>query len=101
MANLGSLPVKIRSKNAGPFWLTVDIFCDTQAVFNTIRAALTAPRIASFLRAPEDTLLRFEIESLNVLKFSLHRPHVQGSRMDRDIHGAQLAVRLAEMDINE
>ena len=25
--NLGQMVRKIRSKNAGPFWLTLDIFC--------------------------------------------------------------------------
>ena len=27
MAKLGTLVHEIRSKNAGPFWLTIDIFC--------------------------------------------------------------------------
>ena len=34
-----------------------------------------------------------------VIKFSFIRPVVQGSRFDRDMHGAQLGVLLAEMDI--
>lgn len=101
MAKLGSLPVTIRSKNAGPFWLTADIFCETQAVFEQVRAALGTRVIAAFLSVPEDTVLRFEIENLNVLKFSLHRPQAQGSLADRDMHGAQLAVRLAELELDE
>jgi len=30
MAKLGAVVEKVRSKNAGPFWLTIDIFCDDQ-----------------------------------------------------------------------
>ena len=27
MTRLGDIVEKVRSKNAGPFWMTVDIFC--------------------------------------------------------------------------
>jgi hypothetical protein len=42
---------------------------------------------------------RFDIESLAVIKFSFIRPAVQGSRFDRDMHGAQLGVLFAELEI--
>ena len=34
MSQLGDLVQKVRSKNAGPFWLTIDIFCGSEAVFD-------------------------------------------------------------------
>ena len=43
-------------------------------------------------------LKRFEIEKLNVLKFSFPRNIIQGHVFDRDMHGAQLANLLSEMD---
>ena len=39
----------------------------------------------------------FEIESLNVIKFSFPRKVIQGHIHDRDMHGAQLAVLLSEL----
>ena len=42
---------------------------------------------------------RFELPDLHVLKFSFPRPVRQGSRLDRDMHAAQLAVLLEELDI--
>ncbi len=45
----------------------------------------------------EQDLKRFEIENLNVIKFSFPRKIIQGDIFDRDMHGAQLAVLLSEM----
>jgi hypothetical protein len=45
----------------------------------------------------EQQLKRFEIDDLNVIKFSFPRKIIQGDIFDRDMHGAQLAVLLSEM----
>ena len=42
---------------------------------------------------------RFEMRDLLVLKLSFARHHVQGSCLDRDMHGAQIATLFAEWDI--
>ena len=47
-----------------------------------------------------DLIKRFEIPGLNVVKFSFPRPEIQGTRQDRDMHGASWAVLIAEMQIN-
>ncbi|MFQ3302569.1 MAG: hypothetical protein ACI9EH_001468, partial [Planktomarina sp.] len=36
MTKLGDIVPKIRSKNAGPFWLTIDIFCVSPELFTEI-----------------------------------------------------------------
>lgn len=92
--------VKVRSKNAGPFWVTLDVFCGSADVFHTVRAQLTADRVAALYQQPVAVLKRFEIEDIYALKFSLPRPVIQGSREDRDMHGAQYAVLLAELEID-
>jgi hypothetical protein len=99
MAKLADLVPKIRSKNAGPFWVTVDIFCGDAARFAEIRARLTTAHVCARLRADPAMVKRFDIESLAVIKFSFIRPAVQGSRFDRDMHGAQLGVLFAELEI--
>jgi len=45
-------------------------------------------------------LKRFDIPSLNVVKFSLPRPAVQGTVADRDMHGASFAALLSELTVN-
>ena len=100
MARLGEVVEKVRSKNAGPFWLTIDIFCGDAETYQLIDSKLPTSTIASLLRQPEENLKRFSMASLNVIKFSLPRPQVQGSRLDRDMHGAQWAILLEELEID-
>lgn len=96
MPSLSEKVLKVRSKNAGPFWLTIDIFCGSQAAFEEVSAKLSTERVAALYKARPETLKRFDIADLNVVKFSLPRPMIQGSREDRDMHGAGWAVLLEE-----
>lgn len=100
MAELRDIAYKVRSKNAGPFWLTIDIFCGTPAAFSQICNGLSTARVAALLDAAPADIKRFEIPDLNVLKLSLPRPSIQGSIHDRDMHGASWAALLSEVAIN-
>ena len=99
MSKIGERVAKIRSKNAGAFWITVDIFCGNDEVFNELREKLSTSTVSKLTSVDEDLIKRFEIESLAVLKFSFPRLEVQGSRYDRDMHGAQIATLFAELDL--
>lgn len=99
MATLAERAFKVRSKNAGPFWVTVDVFCGDRETFEAIRDALGVARVAKVFGQPDDAIRCFEIPELHVLKYSFPRPCVQGSCFDRDMHGAQWAVLLAELEI--
>ncbi|WP_425101555.1 DUF4387 family protein [Tropicibacter sp. S64] len=97
MTTLAEETVKIRSKNAGPFWVTVDLFCGTKDAFDDIRHRLSTEAVAALYRVDAAQLKRFDIARLNVIKFSFPRPVPQGAPLDRDQHGAQYAVLLEEM----
>lgn len=99
MPELGTLVSKVRSKNAGPFWLTIDVFCGDPAVFERVRAGLRDDVVARLYGVDRQLLKRFDIPSLNVVKFSVPRPVVQGTRTDRDMHGAGWGCLLEELDI--
>ena len=99
MTRLADIAVNIRSKNAGPFWLTIDIFCGTDAAFVRIAAGLTTDAVARAFQVLPDTLRRFELPELKVIKFSLPRPVVQGAPGDRDMHGAAWAFVLEGLEI--
>ena len=99
MAELRHVVRRIRSKNAGPFWITIDIFCDSPDVLARVTAALPVERVAGHLQLDASHLKRFEITTLNVLKFSFPRPHPQGSLRDRDMHGAQVAFLLDLLEV--
>ncbi len=97
MLTLGEKVRKIRSKNAGPFWITIDIFCGNKTIYKEVCNKLTNSEIMNLLMINELHLKRFEIDDLNVVKFSFPRKIIQGDVFDRDMHGAQLAVLLSEM----
>ncbi len=99
MTRLADIVPKIRSKNAGPFWLTIDIFCGSANVFDHVSAAIRSEKVAELFQMQQDQLKRFDISDLHVVKFSLPRPQVQGVQADRDMHGASFANLLAELDI--
>lgn len=96
MTRLGDVVEKIRSKNAGPFWVTIDIFCGSENAY-CIACSVSLARLAQLYKVPEESIKRFEIDNLKVIKVSIPRPLVQGSRFDRDMHGAQAAHLLNEM----
>lgn len=96
---LGDMVLKIRSKNAGPFWVTIDIFCDKPDIFDRLRNRLGNDAVAQLYQVPAQLLKRFDIEELRVIKFSVPRPVVQGSIADRDMHGAQFAALLEEYEL--
>ncbi|WGW03607.1 DUF4387 family protein [Tropicibacter oceani] len=99
MTTLADTVTKIRSKNAGPFWVTVDIFCGSKDRFEQLTQSLSTEAVAQLYRVSPETLKRFDIANLNVIKFSFPRPVPQGAPLDRDQHGAQYAVLLEELTL--
>jgi hypothetical protein len=99
MTQVADIALKVRSKNAGPFWVTIDVFCGTPKAYNQLRDALKTDVIAALYQQPTQLLKRFDIPDLNVIKFSFPRPVIQGHRSDRDMHGAQWSSLLAELNI--
>ena len=97
MPKLATLVEKIRSKNAGPFSLTIDIFCKSDKIFNKVCNQLSEKKIAKMFNCEIGSLKKFEITSLKVIKFSLPRPRIQGSTLDRDMHGAAWANLLSDI----
>jgi hypothetical protein len=99
MPRLSDIVPKVRSKNAGPFWVTIDVFCGDAPTFARVSAALDTGAVAALYGQPAQLVKRFDIPDLSVVKFSFPRPVVQGSVADRDMHGAQWAHLLAEVDL--
>lgn len=99
MPKLSDIVVKVRSKNAGPFWVTVDVFCGDAATFARVSAAVSTSAVAALYAQPVQLLKRFDIADLHVVKFSFPRPVIQGAVQDRDMHGAQWAHLLAEIEL--
>jgi len=100
LANLDQIASKIRSKNAGPFWITIDIFFDKADAYRKVKKILNIGFVSEYLHLPQKSIKRFELDSLQVIKISIQRPVIQGSQFDRDLHGAQLANLFSELEIS-
>ena len=102
MAKLRDLCRNIRSKNAGPFWVTVDLFFDDYASYILCRdsAATGSDHLAAVFGADPETVKRFAVDALRVIKFSYPRAHPQGGVLERDMHSGQQYVRLLDIDVN-
>ncbi|WP_306214504.1 DUF4387 domain-containing protein [Actinoplanes sp. RD1] len=95
---IADLAVEVRSKNAGPFWTTMELFMRDGAGFEAV-AFVDAELIARLYGIAADTVQIFRIPALNVVKISFPRPVVQGSLTDRDMHAGQHHVPLASLPV--
>lgn len=91
----------VRAKNAGPFWLTLDVFLpDDEAYERVCVSGVVDPETIGRLYGAEPSGIRiFRLPALRALKISLPRPTVQGSFADRDMHAGQQHVLLAALPV--
>lgn len=101
-STLGDHALEIRSKNAGPFWVTLEAFMTDEHGY-AIAAdpdLINEASIAKLYGVPADTVLIFRIAALNVVKVSFPRPVGQATLRDRDVHAGQHHVPLARLVVN-
>ena len=101
MSKVAEICAHVRSKNAGPFWITIDFFFATEEEYRRYRDSPTlGPALfASVYGARPDLVKRFAVDSLRVVKVSFPRPHPQGWLHERDMHAGQQYVRLLDMEL--
>ena len=94
---LADIALEVRSKNAGPFWVTMELFMRDAAGYQIVadESFLNEEVIADLYRVEANTIKMYRIPSLNVVKISFPRPVTQGSLRDRDTHAGQHHVPLA------
>lgn len=97
LATIGGLARQVRSKNAGPFWLTIDVFLDTDEDYARIAGdpTMTPQAIGRLYEVAADQVHIFRLAHLRVVKISFPRPVPAGSFNDRDLHGGQQHVPLS------
>lgn len=102
MAKLGEIVRYVRSKNAGPFWLTIEIFCEDQESYERLVRAPTLSKesIAALYGADPTHVKIFHLPQFRALKISLPRPVPQGSLQDWDVHAGQQYVQLLDVPID-
>ena len=82
----------IRSKNAGPFELTLDVLLKDQETFEKIRKAdiMNKTVIAQLYKIPEEDVLSIVyFPNALAIKATIVRPLPSGAMGERDVYGAQ------------
>ena len=99
---LGKRTHLIRTKNAGPFWITFDIVFENDEDFERVISAkvLTKEWISGTYKIPQDTLIFIEIPAARAVKFSFPRPRIQGDHGETDMYSGQQYAPLLDLQIS-
>jgi hypothetical protein len=99
MSELASV---IRSKNSGPFELTLDVFFKSRRVFRRARERGTVSRqlIGRLYGVRDDQILEIIwFEPASAVKATIARPVSSGSVGDTDVYGAQQHMPLVDAEV--
>ena len=91
----------IRSKNAGPYELTLDVILKEREMFDRIKAAdvINAEAIARLYKIPvEDVLSIVYFPNALAIKATIVRPLASGNMGERDVYGAQQHAPLVNFE---
>ncbi|KAJ5414614.1 hypothetical protein N7509_001241 [Penicillium cosmopolitanum] len=106
--SLGEIAKVVRSKNAGPFEITLDVMFDNAAVYEQIKetGVLTPAKIAELYDISVDSIVwcGFFDQAL-AFKATIPRsrngkPNASGGFMENDVHGSQNHLPLFNLAIN-
>ena len=100
MAKLSEVARIIRSKNAGPFELTLDVMFDDRQVYEDIkgRAVLSAETIGRLYDRP--VLSTYYFDNAMAFKATLPRTVSAGTTGDSDVFGAQQHAPLLDLEVS-
>ena len=91
----------IRSKNAGPYELTLDVLLRDDDVFERVRKAdiINKNTIADLYHIPvEDVLSIVYFPNARAIKATIVRPLPSGDMGERDVYGAQQHAPLVNFE---
>jgi uncharacterized protein DUF4387 len=101
---LRDLAKVIRSKNSGPYELTLDVLFPTEALYRRVRDArvFTPASVAALYRIPVDRVLKVvHYDPALAVKATIVRPLVSGDIGETDVYGAQQHAPLLDMELPE
>jgi hypothetical protein len=102
MTQLRDVCLHVRSKQAGPFWITFDIFFNGRENFERYCdcAALSPAQFAALYGTDPERVKRIAVPDLEMVKISYPRTTPQGGMVERDMHAGQQYVRLLDVIVD-
>ena len=89
----------LRSKNAGPLFITFDLIFDTEKELDFIESKLKKEDISKAYNIDVSKIDIITFRQVNSLKITFPRKNVSGSILDTDIYGCQMHLPLANIEI--
>ena len=91
----------VRSKNAGPFWITMDVFAANSEDYQEIKNSpnMSKEKLGQLFDTDPDLLKLFFMDDLLVIKVSIPRKAPQGARYERDMHAGQQYIPLLDFEL--
>jgi len=101
MARIAEIAQVCKSKNAGPFELTIDVVFGSREMYDWVKATgvLNAALIARLYGISENQVLFTPYPAGNAFKATIPRRIPSGDVGDTDIYGAQQHAPLLDVDI--
>lgn len=102
MAKVRDVCRHVRSKNAGPFWVTFDFFFDGAENFEKYHdsKALSPQLFRDLFDTDPGLVKRIAVPDLHMVKISYPRATPQGGVEERDMHSGQQYVRILDVDLD-
>ena len=89
----------LRSKNAGPLFITFDLIFKTREDMKYVEAHLSKRDIAKAYDIDEEKIDIISYDVVNSIKITFPRKNISGSLADNDIYGCQQHALLANTEI--
>ena len=92
----------LRSKNAGPLWLTMDLGFENADMMERVlnSGVLKAHTIAKLYDVPVELVKIIPYPVVNAIKITIPRQVPSGALTDDDIYGCQQHMRLANLEVS-
>lgn len=102
MVKLVEVAKILRSKNAGPFEITLDVLFDDKEIYDQIKSAgvITKEKVAEIYNLSlEDIHHLVYFDQALGIKITIARKISSGSPGDRDVYGAQQHIPLMNLEL--
>ena len=99
---LSDLADILRSKNAGPYTLTVDFLFDDKSIYEKVKisSSLKENEIARFYKIDPQNVKIYYFDKANGIKVTIPRKISSGSSEDTDVYGAQQHMPLMDIIVD-
>ena len=102
MAKLKDIAKACKSKNAGPYELTLDIMFADASTFDKVKktGVISPALIARLYRVPVESVVFTELPPAHAYKATIERRIASGAVGDTDVYGAQQHAPLLDVEIS-